>query len=106
MKSRFEGMTDAEIRYDSHMQEEYGDLLAWFPDHPVKYYNGAVRWVHSPLMRWISDQAILNDMCVAAQQEVFGLDEYMKFYRDIGYSLSGFVEVFGETLWPREDDAE
>jgi hypothetical protein len=90
---------DQQLRSVPKIQEDYGDLLALYPDHPISRYNGAVRWVSNPLMRWIGHHGmIMNDMAVAYQHGIFSLDDYTKFYRDIGYSLSGFIEIFGEEL--------
>lgn len=40
----------------------------------------------------------LNDMADGFARGEFTLEEYMNFYMGIGYSLDGFVEVFGEHL--------
>ena len=37
-------------------------------------------------------------MWVAYRNEMFSCDEFMQFYRDIGYSLSGFAEIWGYEL--------
>lgn len=47
----------------------------------------------------------LNQMFVAYAEEKFTLAEYMQFYRDMGYSLNGFTEVFGD-LWLTETGGE
>lgn len=36
----------------------------------------------------------LNELCVLAQTGEIPLEEYMKYYMQIGYSLSGFGDVF------------
>jgi len=32
------------------------------------------------------------------QDKAFPIEDYTRFYRDIGYSLCGFIEIFGEEL--------
>lgn len=97
---------DWELRADREIQKSYGDLLALFPHHPIERVKGIVRWQVNPLMRWISERIDLNEMCVAAQRNQFSADDYMKFYRDMGYSLCGFLEVFGERLGLYQDDED
>ena len=38
----------------------------------------------------------LNDIWGDLYEERFSLEEFVKFYMGIGYSLSGFCEVFGQ----------
>ena len=72
------------------------------------------RFPEKPLARWMADRMIdshdyhwmkrreenpcpnLNDMAVAFARGQFSLEEYMQFYRDIGCSLCGFIDVFGD----------
>lgn len=90
---------DFKLRADPKIQKDYGDLLGLFPNHPISRYNGAVRWVADPLMRWIANRdMLLNDMCIAYQRGAFPLQNYAKFYRDLGYSLCGYIDVMGDYL--------
>lgn len=38
----------------------------------------------------------LNGLAAARYKDKFSTEEYMKFYMQMGYSLSGFCEVFGQ----------
>lgn len=38
----------------------------------------------------------LNELFTCFHRGAFPVEEYMKFYMQIGYSLSGFIEVFGD----------
>lgn len=90
---------DQKLRSDPKIQADYGDLLDMFPEHPISRYNGVIRWKPDPLMRWIRDRGdLMNDMAAAYQRGLFPLENYAKFYRDIGYSLCGYIEVMGEYL--------
>ncbi len=67
--------------------------------HPiVRDADGTLRFKANPLVRWLCDQIDLNKMWLAFGQGAFSETAFMQFYRDIGYSLGGFEEVWGETL--------
>lgn len=89
-------------RDDKALVSDYADLMATQPPDAVviEDLNGVYRWQEDGLIRWLSDidQLDLNAMCVAFQRGAFTLDEYMRFYRGLGYSLSGFIEIFGDHL--------
>lgn len=70
----------------------YSDLIS-VTDHPVVEIEGVYRWEQKPLVRWLGDHVDLNDMWCAYRQGTFTQDAIMQFYRDIGYSLSGFAEL-------------
>ena len=77
----------------------YPELAAQFPNAQVVRLNKVYRFKAKPLMRWLADHVDLNALCVAAQTDGgFSMAEYMQFYQDIGYSLSGFVEVFADHM--------
>ncbi len=53
-------------------------------------------------------QIDINRLSIDYQNGRFSRDEYMKFYRGIGYSVCGFSEVFGDAeienpLWDKEE---
>lgn len=99
-----ENWSDRRIRADKQVQKDYGDLLSLYLDHPVEYIKGVLRWKRNALACWLCDNAgpntDLNAMAVAFRKRssAFPLEDYTKFYRDIGYSLCGFIEVFGDDL--------
>ena len=106
--------SDARLRADKQIQKDYGDILALYPNHPIEHTKGAVRWKRNALACWLCDHAgsttDLNAMAIAFHSPLhaFPLGDYTRFYRDIGYSLSGFIEVFGEDLglYGEGDDGE
>ena len=78
---------------------EWARFQASLTDHPVVMdKHGVLRYKASPIHGWLCDHIDLNEMSVAYQQGAFGRDEFMQFYRDIGYSLGGFEEIWGEEL--------
>lgn len=88
---------------DPVIVEHYADLLKTQPADVaiIETDDGVYRFQEDKLIRWTCDHGVsLNDMCVAFQRGHFSLEEYMRYYRGLGYSLSGFAEVFGDHLWP------
>jgi hypothetical protein len=66
-------------------------------DHPViKDENGTLRWKEDPAVREMVDKIGLNDIWMFLRN--IGLtknsEEMRKLCRDIGYSLSGYWEIF------------
>lgn len=76
---------------------DYTPLLARYPDHAIERdARGTLRWKADPLMVWIVDRYTpLNKMWEQSSDQ-FPLESLKKFYRDIGYSLAGYLEVFPE----------
>lgn len=96
-------------RYDQVLRTEYGDLmkkLDWPP--VVEDSAGVYRFQPNALFRWSVDEGglDLNRMAMAYGQGKFTLEEYMEFYRGLGYSLCGFMEIFAEHLGPEEDEED
>ena len=92
--------TDKQLRADPQIQKDYGDVLSLYLHHPVTMRDGVLRWEAGKLAVWIADRIDLNELAVAYQSGRYGisLKEYTKFYREMGYSLSGFIEIFGHEL--------
>jgi hypothetical protein len=66
-------------------------------EHPViEDEHGTVRWKVNPAVRAIIDKTNLNDLWILFMS--MGLtknsEEVRKLYRDMGYSLSGYWEIF------------
>lgn len=96
-KKLTDASTDKQIRADFIMKKNYGDLFDKFPNHPVVLERGVLRWKSNSLMCWLGDTYTpYNAMAIAYQRKQFSIEDYMKFYRDIGYSLCGFAEIFGD----------
>jgi hypothetical protein len=76
-------------------REFYADILDE-SNHEIREIDGTVRWVPTTLGRWLGDRTDFNEMRIAYDRGAFTLEEYKEFFRNLGYSLSGFVEVFGD----------
>lgn len=72
---------------------------ALLTDHPIiRDEAGVLRYKRNPLVCWLQEHIDLNEMWKAYGQGTWSREAFMQFYRDIGYSLSGFEEVWGEEL--------
>jgi len=67
--------------------------------------HGVQRYKNKPIMRWLGDAINLNDMWVAFQQGAFAENEFRQFYHDIGYSVTGFDDVWAEASSPATDSS-
>jgi len=65
-------------------------------DHEIVEINGAIRWKENEVINRILKDVSLNDLCPLLN--IIGCDKnsepYRKLYRDMGYSLSGYWEIF------------
>ena len=67
--------------------------------HPIiQDEQGVIRYQLNPLVDWLQEHVSLNDMWRLYQHGAWSREAFMQFYRDIGYSLSGFEEVWGTDL--------
>lgn len=91
-------LTDAELRKTYY--KDYGLLLDRFPNYPIVMDGNVLRWKRKPLMDWISDQIPegMNAVWIAAHRNKFPREDLYEFYQEVGYSLAGFLEVFGDEL--------
>lgn len=99
------------------LQQDYADLaeLAVIFNHEVVEKGKVWRWKTNGLVRHLLDGECpfykgdshvgvsrirgtvdLNALWGDFSQKLFSLEELMKFYMGMGYSLCGFVEVFGQ----------
>lgn len=85
-----EELKGAEITIN-HVIDEGG------PKHEEIITDGILRYKENPVIRWMADHCNLNELWIAHTNDGVGTREQMKqMYRDIGYSLGGFVEIFEE----------
>ena len=70
-----------------------------FVAYTQKDASDVLRFV-SGLPRILVDEAHvdLNKMCIDFQNGRFGLEDYLRFYVGMGYSVSGFYEVFEKAV--------
>ncbi len=73
--------------------------------HPViRDEQGVIRYQVNPLVEYLHEHVSMNDMVLLYQRGAWSQEQFMQFYRDIGYSLSGFNEVWGEELDEMESE--
>jgi len=86
--------------YASHLDEAYAEILSRENHHDHQLIideHDVLRWEENPDVRRLIDEKIdLNHLLALFQ--VLGYDKnselYRKLYRDIGYSLSGYYDIF------------
>jgi hypothetical protein len=79
--------------------ETYKEIFDREPHHNheiVETEDGSIRWKEDPAVKTIISRTNLNDLWVLFHY--MGLtknsEEVRKLYRDMGYSLSGYWEIF------------
>jgi hypothetical protein len=99
-----EKSTDKQIRANKKIRESYGDLLDMYPDHPVVIDSGThrvLRWKSNIIVNKLFNMNMvdLNRLWITVNQEDKAeIEDLATFYRMMGYSLCGFIEVFGDLL--------
>lgn len=96
-------ITPKTLREKYPCYEDMADLAEIF-QHRIVINDEAgprnIRWEENKLIGYLTDYdrkiVSLNDLAIARSRGIFTLEEYMKFYMGIGYSLSGYAEVFGQ----------
>jgi hypothetical protein len=92
-------MTENEqLRSDPEFRTAYGELFDLYPDHPVTLDFGILRWVSNPMMLWIKFNVDLGDMHEAFMHGDFPLEDWARFNREIGASLSFYLADIGPYL--------
>lgn len=78
--------------------------------HPLIDRDGVLRFKADPVVRYVVDNVVdLNKLWVGLgplSHDIAVRHSLRRFYRDMGYSLSGYLEVFGEELdeeYPRPE---
>jgi hypothetical protein len=96
---------DEKIISKKDLPEEYR-FQASLTNHPIiRDEHGVIRYQRNPLVCWLQEHSDLNAMWIAYRRHhSWSTEAFMQFYRDIGYSLSGFEEVWGEELDKLEDE--
>tara|TARA_R110000822_G_scaffold98188_2_gene222217 strand:+ start:336 stop:653 length:318 start_codon:yes stop_codon:yes gene_type:complete len=72
-------------------------------DHEIVEVSGTLRWKQNDTVDSILENISLNDLCPLLTTLGYGKNSevYRKLYRDMGYSLSGYWEVF---YWDMNND--
>ncbi len=87
-------------------RDTYEDLLAVFPHAELEReattgnIRGVLRFKTNGIIRWLVDSGhvSLNNLSVDVDGGRFTIDDHMEFYQGLGYSLGGFLEIFGEEV--------
>lgn len=88
------------IKREDITVEDYREILDKETHHEhviIKDQHGTIRWKANPDVRHFIDEKIsLNDLCPLLHCLGYGKNSevYRKLYRDMGYSLSGYWEIF------------
>ena len=90
----------------SELHEDYTEMMKTesHHDHVIVNINGMDRWKENEIVDRITTEAIsLNDLCPLLCELGFGKNSevYRKLYRDMGYSLRGYYEIF---YWDMNND--
>lgn len=73
--------------------------------HPVEMVEGVARFVADPVISLIhsTGRIDLNSLWLSVDLDDQRMRKSLRrFYRDLGYSLCGYLEVFGEMLTEEE----
>ena len=87
------------IKREEITEETYREILDVETHHNheiIKDDNGTLRWKQNPTVRHYLKNISLNDLCPLLMTLGYGKNSevYRKLYRDMGYSLSGYWEIF------------
>ena len=81
------------------LSEDYAEIMARETHHEheiIRDKNGTLRWKENPTVNQILERVNLNDLWILLS--TMGLDKNSEairnLYRDMGYSLSGYWEIF------------
>lgn len=81
------------------LPQDLQDMYAWLDDdaknYPVEWVDGVIRFKRNKCVDWCASRGILNDMWMAARKEQWPKKDIQFFYRQIGYSLSGYGDITG-----------
>ena len=87
------------IKREDIVVDEYKLILNKESHHDheiVMDENGVLRWKENPTVNKIRENISLNDLCPLLSCMGYGKNSevYRKLYRDMGYSLGGYWEIF------------
>lgn len=87
------------------LPNEYAEMMATesHHDHEVVNVNGVLRWKQDDFISRFTDACNLNDIVVGLYSNGHNKNSeiYRELYRKMGYSLSGYWEVF---YWDMNND--
>ena len=103
----YDDMADLALIFDHKVIEDDHGTWRW-EEHPTVQYlmgDSDKKIILPEMPEWIGrmfseglqyNSVNLNNLVMRAFRKEFPLEDYMKFYMGIGYSLCGYAEVFGQ----------
>jgi hypothetical protein len=87
------------VKREEITEETYREILDVETHHNheiIKDDNGTLRWKENPTVSHYLKNISLNDLCPLLMTLGYGKNSevYRKLYRDMGYSLFGYWEIF------------
>jgi hypothetical protein len=80
------------------LPEDYLEMMPTESHHSdeIVIDDGVIRWKKDPTVTALLERISLNDLCPLLDVLGHGKNSevYRKLYRDMGYSLSGYWEIF------------
>ena len=76
------------------LQKSYQWLDDVSKQAPLEWVGSVIRFKRNLAVGWAQEHSNLNDMWIEASRNKWPLEDMMSFYRQIGYSLSGFGDIF------------
>jgi hypothetical protein len=83
---------------DHELRTAYFDLDEESKRYPLEWDGNVIRFKANAAVRWVSRKIDLNALSIASQDADWPIQDVMTFYRMMGYSLSGFMDIFGDHL--------
>lgn len=91
--------TNETLRQDPAVIEAFGDVLDRYPNHEIMRTGGIVRWKPKKITLHLRDllkegQISMDKLWSGYSRGDIPVEEMAQFYREIGYTLGGFMELF------------
>ena len=93
-------MTENEqLRQEPNTIKYYGEILDRYPNHEIIQEKGIVRWrpKQTTLLLWTllrENNVSIDRLWSAYASGLLPVEELAQFYREIGYTLGGYMELF------------
>jgi len=89
----------------NELPDDYSEMMKTetHHNHRIVMLNGVIRWEENDGVRELVDMCDLNKMIMDMQDKGItkNSEKYRRLYRNMGYSLSGYWEVF---YWEMNND--
>lgn len=84
--------------------DEYKFQVSLAPNHEVIEVDNVLYYKPNRITKYLHKlynseaHKVISQLWCAQESDLITVEELMQYYRDIGYSLCGFEEIFEETL--------